>query len=78
MNTPEFTKEIELRRELLKLLTEQTQLSNWEKEKALEIKHLIMQQGQLEEDILRIEISLAALKSKGQSNSLLSRIGRLL
>lgn len=70
--------EIAIEEKINEARAKQLKFSKWEVEKAQEIKHLIIQQSQLEDDIIALEVELDALKSKGQRESLLSRIGRMI
>lgn len=70
--------EIGVQEEINSLRAKQRKLGCWEIEKAQEIKHLIMQQSQIEDDIIELEIKLATLKSNGSRLSLLTKIGRML
>lgn len=70
--------EIAIQEKIHELRAKQRKFGCWEIEKAQEIKHLIMQQSQLEDDIIALEVELAALKSNGQKTNLLNLIGRML
>lgn len=67
--------EIAIKEKINEARAKQIKFGNWEIEKAQEIKHLIMQQSQLEDDIIALEVELAALKSKGQQETILSKLG---
>lgn len=71
-------KEISIQEKIHELRAKQRKFSCWEAERAQEIKHLIMQQSQIEDDIICLEIELDTLKSNGQRNGLLSKLGRML
>ena len=70
--------EIAIQEKIHEARAKQRKFSKWEMEKTQEANHLFTQQCQLEDDIIALEVELAALKSKGQRDSLLSRIGRLI
>lgn len=72
------SQEIAIKEKIHEARAKQRKFSKWEIEAAESIKHLIMQQSQLEDDIIALEVELAALKSKGQRDTLLSKIGRML
>jgi hypothetical protein len=72
------TDEIAIQEKIHELRAKQRKFGKWEIEAAENIKHLIMQQSQIEDDIIALEVELAALKSHGQRVSLLTKIGRML
>lgn len=64
------SQEIALKEKINEARAKQRKFSKWEIEAAESIKHLIMQQSQLEDDIIALEVELDALKSKGQKTNL--------
>jgi len=72
------SEEIAIQEKINEARAKQRKFSKWEIEATQEIQRLIVSQAQLEDDIIALEVELAALKSKGQRDSLLSKMGRLI